>query len=517
MPSKQEMIELIKLDRELKIRNARKSLWEYCKLTDGSFCKEDRWHIKLICETLQKLYERKLITEQGEVATGLMISLPPRHGKSRNLVNFTTWALGNNNENRIMTISYNDDQATEFSRFTRDTIMKDKVTGNFVFSDVFPDTKIKRGDASVQKWALEGQFFNYLGCGFGGSATGKGCNIMIIDDPIKSASIAFNDEALDKIYNEYSNTFLSRLEGNNSIQIICMTRWRDKDLCGRILEDKEEAKYWYVLKLPAYNEEKDEMLCNEILNKQSYMRLKRKLDEMIFLANYQQITVDKKGALYKIKDNTYDDIPKDINGISLLENKFCYIDTADTGKDYLAAIVGGIYQGYIYILDIVYTQKSMEQTEKDVADLIYRNNVSETWIESNNGGRGFARNVERILAEKYNNRFCIIHKFSQSKNKQSRILTQSSFVNQRVYFPKDVKMRWDKAWKDLLNYQRTDKNAHDDIEDALTGLVEKIKQKYDLDNINHSNFSPKMFNKGNNLKNVVNYNYYANYKRKKVF
>ena len=85
------------------------------------------------------------------------------HGKSRTLTNFSAWILGKKHSNKIITASFNDDLAQDFSRFTRDIIAEEKnVQEQFVFSDIF-DAKIKKGDAALNKWALDGQFFNYKG------------------------------------------------------------------------------------------------------------------------------------------------------------------------------------------------------------------------------------------------------------------------------------------------------------------------------------------------------------------
>jgi len=83
--------------------------------------------------------------------------------------------LGRNPAEKIITASYSDDLAQDFSRNTRDIISQEKNTPDeTVFSDIFPDTKIKKGDAAFHKWALEGQFFNYKGGGVGGGVMGEG-------------------------------------------------------------------------------------------------------------------------------------------------------------------------------------------------------------------------------------------------------------------------------------------------------------------------------------------------------
>lgn len=117
----------------------------------------------------------------------------------------------------------------------------------------------------MQLWSLEGQFFNYLAAGFGGTITGVGCNIGIIDDPIKNDKEAFNDRVLEEQWSWYTDTFLSRIE-EGGLQIVNMTRWSTKDLCGRLLSS-DDGDEWYVFCRQAYDEATGMMLCEELLSK----------------------------------------------------------------------------------------------------------------------------------------------------------------------------------------------------------------------------------------------------------
>ena len=455
--------ELLKELRDLTLEKSRRSFWFFCKTLAPDFYKDDRLHLKILCNKLQDLYEGKILNDKGEPYTRLMINMPPRHGKSRTLILFCEWVLGKDPKNKIITCSYNDDLATDFSRYTRDGIMTEKIYPHeIVYRDIFPMSSIKQGNASFHQWALERQFFNYKGAGIGGSITGKGCNISIVDDPIKDAETAFNEDALDKVWRWYTGTFLSRLE-NNGIEIINMTRWSKKDLCGRILESKEADK-WHILKMEAYQD--GSMLCNGILSKDKYNSLKINMDDAIFRANYHQEPIDIKGRLYtNIK--IYDIAPE-------FEDIIAYVDTADTGSDFLCCIVAGIYKGEAFIVDVLYTKEGMEITEGKTADILFKNKVGTAHIESNNGGRSFARSVERLLWEKYHTRKPVIKWFHQSKNKQARILSNSNFVMEHIYMPNDWKNLYEDFYRDLTSFQKEGKNKHDDAPDALTGIAEKI-------------------------------------------
>lgn len=493
------------LEREKRIRLSRESFWEYCKTDSPTFYTEDRWHLKLFALVLEGLYRRQLTKQYfwdlcnelapkwyidsidwdrlipDKVYEKLMSNLPPRIGKSRTLVNFCKWCFGVDKANKVITCSYNDDLATDFSRYTRDGIADEKTYPHeIVHLDIFPECKIKQGNASYQQWALEGQFFNYKGAGVGGSITGKGCNIAIVDDPIKDAETAYNDAALDKIWLWYTGTFMSRLE-EGGIEIVNMTRWSKNDICGRVLAGPESGE-WFILSMEAcYNGEN--MLCPSLLGKRRYESLKKNMDDAIFQANYHQEPVDVQGRLYKDL-KTYIDLPMDSDGNLVTERVIAYTDTADQGSDYLCCIAAHVYKGEAYITDVYYTKDGMETSEPATAKMLVDNNVGQATIESNNGGRGFARNVERLMWDNHKTKKVNIKWFHQSKNKISRILSNATFVMNHIYFPVNWKDRWPEFYDAITSYQREGKNKHDDASDTLTGIGELI---------NSGDFSPRVY------------------------
>lgn len=129
----------------------------------------------------------------------------------------------------------------------------------------------------------------------------------------------------------------------------------------------------------------------------------------IWSANYQQEPIDLKGRLYSNFKTYTGDLPT-------FKQVRAYIDTADEGDDYLCCIIyGATFQNEAYVLDVIYTKAPMEITENAVAHALYINGVNKAKFESNNGGRGFARSVRRILLEKLGTNKCVIKWFHQSK------------------------------------------------------------------------------------------------------
>lgn len=445
------------------IELARREFWYYCRVMAPDFYKPEREYQKALCEAFQTFME-------GDDRI-LVINVPPRFGKSRTAQMFTQWSLGKNKTLKVMTGSYNETLSTVFSKNVRNAIDEKKADANkIVYSDIFPDVKIKRGDGAMNLWSLEGGYNNYLATSPSGTATGFGCDLMILDDLIKSALEAHNEDLLEKHWEWFVNTMLSRLEEGGKI-IIIMTRWATRDLAGRAMQFfKEEGWRCRQVMMPAQYPD-GSMLCSDILSEDSYQAKIRAMGEDIAKANYQQMPIDMKGRLYA-SFKTYETLPTDKHGNSLFTVVKSYCDTADTGADYLCNIIYGIYHKEAYVLDVYYTKDGMEITEPETAKRLIHFGVNEADIESNNGGRGFARNVERELLQLGSNR-TKINWFHQSKNKAARILSNSTWVMSHIYYPVNWKDRWPEYYDAMTSYQKEGRNKHDDAPDATTGIAEK--------------------------------------------
>ena len=362
-----------------------------------------------------------------------------------------------------MTGSYNETLSSTFAKQVRDMIATEQTQGVTVYRDVFPDTKIKYGEASMNKWALEGsQVANYLATSPTGTATGFGADLIVIDDLIKNSEEAYNSNVLEKHIDWFTNTMLSRTEKGFKL-IIIMTRWASNDLAGFILSNYDDVVH---INYKAINDDGTPLDEGTLSLEDFEFKTKNMAKEIVY-ANYQQEPIDIKGRLYN-EFKTYVDLPKEkIVKIS------AYCDTADTGDDFLCNIIYADCKDSAYILDIIYTKEAMEITEPMVAEAYKKFNVNVADIESNNGGRAFARNIERITRDKGNYK-TVVKWFHQSGNKIARILSNSAWVNANIYMPVDWKNKWSEFAKDIISYQKEGKNKHDDGPDALTGVAEKM-------------------------------------------
>ena len=430
----------------------------------------------------------------------LIITMPPQHGKSKG----STWLLpaymlGRNPNLRIAIASYSDTFAKQFNREIQRLIDSD------IYRTIFPETRLNGsgGNTKTREYIRTASMFEIVGkqgslkaVGRGGGLTGNPVDVMILDDLYKDAMEGNSPIVREAVYEWYSSVVRTRLH-NNSQELIVFTRWHEDDLIGtlekneRVVEIKSFADIhnlpqgydvWAKINFDAIKEseptELDPRANGQPLwaDRHSLEMLlsKRKLDPHTFECLYQGRPASKEGLLYS-SFQTYDQLPSADN----IRKRGAYIDTADTGVDYLCAISYVVDKvGDIFVTDVVYTQEAMELTEGACANMLLRNDCKFANIESNNGGRGFARAVQRLAPS------VRVDWFHQSGNKEARIITNAPSVMQRVKFPADWPIRWPSFHQHLVTFKRIFRaNTHDDCADALTGIIEKEqnnKGKYNI-------------------------------------
>ncbi|MDL2235443.1 phage terminase large subunit [Christensenellaceae bacterium OttesenSCG-928-L17] len=440
-------------EEEFVLEEARLNFWAFCQLMYPSFYLDGREYLTEMCDKLEMFVN-------SSDKQFLVINCPPRHGKSLTAGCLVSWLFGQNPSYKVMTGSYNETVSGTFARNVRNMIQTKKVGKNIVYSDIFPETSVKYGEAAASMWSLEGNGeTSYLATSPTGTATGFGCDYLLIDDIIKSAEEAYNENVLDGHFSWFANTMLSRLEGKRKV-IVIMTRWATRDLAGRIVE-----AYGDAVEIVSYKAANNgQMLCDDILDAKAFKQLSQEMNTDILEANYNQTPIDVKGRLYE-PFMEWDVLPEgEVYNIT---------DTADRGKDYLASANYIKHGDDVYITNIVYTDEPMEITESKVANMLADDDVRKAKIESNNGGRGFARNVERILRNEIGNSRVIIETPTQTSNKESRILASSGWIQKHLFMPSHWQKKWPSAAKEVLSYQRKGVNAHDDMCDVLASIYEE--------------------------------------------
>jgi predicted phage terminase large subunit-like protein len=228
----------------------------------------------------------------------LAISLPPRHTKSEfGSYLFPSWFLGKYPGKKVMQASNTGELAVGFGRKVRNLVMSEQ------YAEVFPDVSLRQDSKAAGRWSTnhDGEYF---AIGVGGTMTGRGADVVIIDDPHteqEAALSAAGDTTIyDKAYEWYTSGPRQRLQPNGAI-IIIATRWSDKDLIGRVLKDSIERNRpdeWRVIEFPAILPSGNP-LWPEFWPLEQLQALKEELAPVKWNAQYQQKPTGEEGALIK--------------------------------------------------------------------------------------------------------------------------------------------------------------------------------------------------------------------------
>jgi predicted phage terminase large subunit-like protein len=437
-----------------------------------------------------KKYYRVLDAFVHGVIKKLIISCPPQHGKSQgSSINVPAMMIGRDPDLKIATVCYSATKARKFGRKVKQLLSDEKYIE--VFGNLKPEKKQSDYTNSAEEMEIVGYDGFLKNVGYQGGLTGDPVDVLLMDDLYKDWKEAKSPLIRENVKDWYNSTADTRLH-NDSQQLIVFTRWDEDDLVGFIeskervvviesLDDIEEYRgqdVWFKINFEAIKTgeptEIDPRQQGEPLwpERHSLAKLEksRSKDPLMFDCLHQGNPSNAEGLLYHTGFEEYTKPPQNVI------MRRCQVDTADTGTDYLAAVVWDeTSDGYAYIVDLLYTQKPMDETEPLTANILHRNGVRKADFESNNGGKGFARKVEDILKDDYSNKTCKIEWYHQSANKEARIISNSATVCERIKMPLDWAARWPEFYTHVMRFKRIFRgNEHDDCADVLTSIVEQL-------------------------------------------
>lgn len=343
---------------------------------------------------------------QGDIKK-LMVFMPPQHGKSEGSTRrLPAFILGQDPNKRVAVVSYSAPKARKFNREIQ------RIIDTPEYHEIFPETTLNSSNVTTVagSWlrnADECEIVGHLGgfktVGVGGALTGEPVDVLIMDDIYKDAKTAWSPIVRESVSDWYDTVAETRLH-NKSQQLIVFTRWHEDDLAGTLLRQQGEyhptdnPNGWVVIVYQAIKQGKpteyDPREEGEALWEERHSREKlesiRQRNSHVFDSLYQQDPKPSEGLMYEAGFREYA-----IKPATQYTLRKAYVDTADTGADYLCAIIYDETETANYIVDVLYTQRPMEYTETALAEMLSRHQVGECIVESNNGGRGFQRAVER--------------------------------------------------------------------------------------------------------------------------
>jgi len=225
----------------------------------------------------------------------LIINMPPRHTKSEFASYLLpAWFLGKNPDKKIIQTAHTAELAVGFGRKVRNLV------NSADYKKVFPNVSLQSDSKAAGRWNTN-QGGDYFAIGVGGAVTGKGADLLIIDDPHSEQEGASSDiNVFNRTYEWYTSGPRQRLQPNGSI-VVVMTRWHNKDLTGQVVDasiKRGGADQWEVIELPAIMPSGNPLWA-EFWKMEELQALKAELPNSKWMAQYQQDPTSEEGALVK--------------------------------------------------------------------------------------------------------------------------------------------------------------------------------------------------------------------------
>jgi len=345
---------------QARLNAALKDGWRLTPATLGHKITNGKW-----IAARHLLYISTIIaTEINRGDARIILTMPARHGKSEFLsVNTPIWFLEKWPNKFVMSISYGSELATDFSLKVRDTLQNEDLHHLL-------RTRIRQDKKRVDRW-LTPHGGGLTAAGIGGPLTGRGADLMLIDDYIKNAEDSLSVNGLKKTWEWFKSTAYTRLEPG-AILVILATRWNAQDLIARCLKDMP-GENWRVINLPAIAEAHDplgreigEALWPERFPLERLLRIKEALGDYWWSAMYQQrpkASMAGQDLGDKIKIISPNDVPEDLAACKRV--RAWDLAATEGGGDWTSGplMTRHLASGKIIIEDLQHFQKSPYNTE----------------------------------------------------------------------------------------------------------------------------------------------------------
>lgn len=437
-------------DRFIDEQARRRLLWYSDRMVSGYI------HASHIADELVPAIEWATETPNAR----LIVTMPPRFSKSLHVSERTpAWYLGRYPHRRVIGASHTASLAYTFSRRVRNQFTDPRWP--------FPDVKLADDKAAVQSWdTSEGG--GYIAVGVGGSPTGHGADLIIIDDPIRSAADADSATVRDALHEWYRETMRTRLEPGGSI-IITATRWHTDDLTGMLMEDMQQGgEEWRHVHLPAIDDE-GASLWPERWPVEALDAIKRSVGSRAWEAQYQGRPTPSEGGIikrhwfgvYERPDNHYHHI------IQAWDTAF----SVSKNADYSACATLGVGIHGLDVLDVYRARLEFPDLERALQDqhltwsARYQGAPITVLIEDKASGQSLIQAARRWPHRNIN---IVPVSASRPNEKMQRVNEVSPAIEAgRVRLPAHA------HWLDdaLTEWTAFPFAAHDDMTDALTMAI----------------------------------------------
>jgi predicted phage terminase large subunit-like protein len=413
-------------------------------------------HHRLIIDNLEAI-------ERGQIDR-LMIFMPPRHGKSLLASQlFPAWWLGRHPDRSVIASSYGQELATDFGRKVRNHVAEP------LFTRIFPKAKVSSDSTSAHRFNLLSGGA-YYGVGATGPLTGRGADLLLIDDPIKNREDANSESYRRSLKDWFEGVAYTRLQPDSAIVVIS-TRWHQDDLCGWLLREHPEEN-WTVLNMPAVAEADEgwrregDALWPSKFPLVKLEKIREAVGGAVWSALYQQRPAAAEGSLFKR------DWWKSFDAMTMppFERIVLSLDTAfkaGASNDYSVGLVLGVGRTGYYVLDIWRGKVEFPELKRKVDMLATRwPSLDVMLIEDKASGQS-------LIQELQTNSRLPVRAIKVDSDKVTRAHAVTALVEAgRVFLPRDASWLTDFV-EEISAFPAA---PHDDQVDAFTQALNYCRE-----------------------------------------
>ena len=292
-------------------------------------------------EFIGGMHHTRMAAAFRKIATGeskrLIINMPPRHTKSEfSSYLLPAWLIGRRPALKIIQTTHTAELAVRFGRKVRNLMDTEE------YKSIFPKVQLRADSKAAGRWET-GNGGEYFAAGVGGAITGRGADLLIIDDP-HSEQDALSPSALENAYEWYTSGPRQRLQPGGAI-VIVMTRWAENDLTGKLIRHQARdilSDQWEVIEFPAIMPD-NEPVWPEFWNKKDLLSVKGSLSVAKWEAQWQQNPTSETAAILKRdwwQKWEEDELPK----LSYVMQSYDTAYSKSTSADYSAITTWGVFQ-----------------------------------------------------------------------------------------------------------------------------------------------------------------------------
>lgn len=441
---------------------------EWNRAPEKKFYQPRRKVLKTVANALQDLAD--------DILDLLAISMPPGSGKTALAIFYLTWLSGKNPDEPILTGSH----SNSFVRGVYDECLRifDK-DGEYLWNDVFPDVIVSNTNAKDCRIDLgkrkRFETLEFTSIGTGNAGLYRASTLLYCDDLVSGIEVALSKPRLDKLWETYTTDLRQRKIGNKCKELHIATRWSVHDVIGRLEQNYGDSDRNRFIVMPAMNE-KDESnfdydygvgYSTETLRKQREV-----MDEMSWKALYMNQPVEREGLLFPADELRY------FNGVlpdGEPDRKLMVMDIAWGGGDFTSGPIAYVYNGSVFIPDVVFNNGDKTVTKPETVGKIIQHKLNTYRGEANNGGDEYCDSIDSMLRQQGYHCSVRSQRAPSNQSKLSRIIQYAPDIKRFYFLDEKHQSKEYKAFMEQLTmFTQLGKVPNDDAPDSLAQLADEL-------------------------------------------